>query len=91
MKLRRGKPSYKIPEHSQVFRVRIEGNQRHNQMHSHLLCMVSISDIPNPNKSDRPYGFPTMCAVFEGTIEFYPIPDKPYVAKVQYAPPIREY
>ena len=92
MKLRRGRPSYKIPGHSQILSVYIEGNQRHNQMCAFILQHVAISDIPNPAKNSKPsLGQPTVCCVRYKSIEFFPIPDKSYVVKIRYVPPIMEF
>ena len=87
MKLRTGQALYKIPEHSQILCVYIEGNQRHNQMWSYLLQLIDIGDL-GLNKAR---GRPTYCAVFENKIEFSPVPNKPYKVRVRYVPPIKEY
>lgn len=87
MKLRKGRSHYKIPAHSQVFQVFIEGNQRHNQMAALMLCQTSLEDLPRQDI----WGVPRYFTVSPESISFAPAPDKPYVVKVRYAPPIQEF
>jgi hypothetical protein len=86
MKLRKGKAKYRLPAYSKVLEVRLEGNQRHNQ-----LCALIIQ-IVNPTAIDvyRDVGIPTVCAVYKDTIEFSPPPDNPYLVTVRYLPPVME-
>lgn len=90
MKLRRGRAQYKFPECSQIYSAWVEGNQKHNQEVSYVLYQVELSDL-GAFRKNKLLGRPTSFAVFDGRVEFWPVPDKPYVVKVRYAPPIKEY
>lgn len=87
MKLKKGKAVYTLPEFSQILDVRVEGNQPHNQMAAHLLARVDSARL----QRDQAPGFPTCYTVFMDKIEFAPSPDKPYVVKVRYMPPVEEF
>lgn len=87
MKLRKGQPRYKMPPYSRVEHVRIEGNQRHNQMCAIMLPLVGIEHL---NVKPLPNGRPRQCGVYGQFIEFEPPPDKPYEVKIRYTPPILE-
>lgn len=88
MKLRKNRAAYRIPEHSQIQLVRIEGNQRRNQMCSILLPQMDMQELSALRQFN---GTPAAFAVFNTTIRFYPTPDGPYAVKVRYVPPIKEY
>jgi hypothetical protein len=88
MKLRKVKAKYKLPADSRVLRVWVEGNQRHNKMHAYLVPIVPAITLWREQKSAGK--MPKACAVYNGTIEFSPPPDKPYVVKVMYVPPVME-
>ena len=89
MKLRRGKALYKFPPHSEFHSAWIEGNQRHNQIYDIALQFVAKGQFPRPNK---PWlGLPQYISITHNSIEFYPIPDKPYIVKVRYLPPVQEW
>ena len=47
MKLRTGRAIYKIPDHSQIFSVWIEGNMPHNQQVDFVLVQVAFGELPN--------------------------------------------
>lgn len=92
MKLRKGRARYRIPEHSQIMHVLIEGNQHHNQMVAIMLQQVNLSDIPKPAWRNREkHDMPRVFAIFEDQIEFYPTPDKAYVVRGRFTPPIKEF
>lgn len=91
MKLRTGRAVYKFPEYSQILEAWVEGNTKHNQLVSFSLCQVSLEDMPSHRPHNEQRGFPTTFCVFGDIIEFWPVPDKPYLIKVRYAPPIEEY
>lgn len=86
MKLRRGKHIYKLPPHSSIESVFVEGNQKHNQMASILLMPCRNRFEPGVNL----LGFPTMFFVTHDEIHFNPAPDAPYVVRVRYYPPMQE-
>ena len=90
MKLRRGRAAYKFPEHSQVLNVWIQGNQPHNQMFDYAIQLVSRSEL-EAISGRRLLGFPALACVSHGRIEFYPIPDHMYTARVRYVPPVKVY
>lgn len=87
MKLRKGKPRYKIPAHSDIIGVYVEGNQKHNQMCHYALQRVALEELPNIMH----LGMPALYSVLHEIIEFSPPPDKPYVVKVRYTPPVQEF
>jgi len=89
MKLRTGRQKYKLPEHSQILAVFVEGNQKYNQMINHHIMQMQPENFHKELNSIQ--GFPTVCACSHNRIEFWPIPDKPYIVRVQYLPPIKEY
>lgn len=88
MKLKTGQPRYRFPAHSRIQGAHIVGNQRHNQMNSIMLSQIRRDEW---SAVGRTRGIPTWFAIYENTIEFFPIPDKPYVVKVQFYPPIQEF
>ena len=90
MKLRTGRSVYKLPEHSQVLLVIIEGNQKHNQDVDYVLIQIDKRELPIGKKLRHVRGIPTGYFVFTNKIEFWPVPDKPYKARVRYVPPITE-
>ncbi len=87
MKLRRGKPRYTIPAHSSIVGVYIEGNQKHNQMCSYVLYQVTLEDV----RQTSILGMPNHYAIENDSIIFDPAPDKSYLVKVRYTPPIAEF
>lgn len=52
-----------------------------------MIRVVSAVQLPR----DREPGFPESVAFFMDKIEFSPPPDKLYVVKVRYMPPIEEF
>ncbi len=89
MKLRRGESRYKIPPHSEMLQVYVEGNQEHNQMVGYVLAQVSNTEMSGMNSAHL--GMPMYFAVAPEQIDFWPAPDKPYVVKVRYTPPVQEF
>jgi hypothetical protein len=87
MKLRTGQYKYKTPLIGRVECVYLPGNQKHNQMCSIMLRHVAAGALPC--RLER--GIPTLFAVIRNSIEFYPVPDKPYVVTVRYTPPLQEF
>jgi hypothetical protein len=87
MKLQTGKARYKIPAQSQILGVYVDGNQPHNQMCSIMLRQVRLGEIEPSDVR----GFPVYFFIIDDTIEFSPVPDKPYVVTVRYVPPIQEF
>jgi len=45
MKLRRGRSRYRMPAYSYIEHVRIEGYQRHNQMHLITLSLIGVEQL----------------------------------------------
>ena len=88
MKLKRGQARYKIPEHSEVLWVCVEGNQKYNQMAARMIQIVSGVQISNEGLEPA---MPRRCAVYRDLIMFCPPPDKPYIVKVRYTPPVMEF
>ena len=86
MKLRTGRSVYKIPEHSQVLLAVIEGNQKH-----YVLIQINRRELPLPKNLRRIRGRPTGYFAFDDKIKFWPVPDKPYKARVRYVPPVAEF
>ena len=82
MKLRKGKAKYRLPAYSKVLEVRVEGN------HAYLIPIVSAMTVIDGQ--ELPPQMPKACAIYGGTIEFSPPPDRPYVVKVRYVPPVME-
>ena len=91
MKLRTGRSTYPLPKHSQILWVVIEGNQKHNQGVDFVLIGIDNRELPVPKKLRPIRGRPTGYFVFDGKIKFWPVPDKPYKARVRYVPPIMEW
>lgn len=89
MKLRKGRARYKIPAFSKILHVIIDGNQRHNQMFAYRLIQVPMSEIAD--RVDTPAMPLRFAANEEGALLFWPPPDKPYVVKVRYFPPLEEF
>jgi hypothetical protein len=91
MKLRTKKSRYKIPPISQIIGMYVEGNQKHNQMCSYALYRVSLEEFFKAKTGAL--GFPTRYCIDHGgnMIEFDPIPDKPYIVKMRYVPPVQEF
>jgi hypothetical protein len=87
MKLRTGKSKYKVPCVGRIDHAFLEGNQKHNQMHSIALCQMDPASLPR--SAGR--GIPVYFSYLNETIEFYPVPDKPYVVTVRYTPPMQEF
>lgn len=89
MKLRREKQRYKIPPHSEILGVRVEGNQKHNQMWAYVIQQISLVEMSG--MLTKHLAMPTYFAVAPEQINFYPIPDKAYTVKVRYLPPVQEF
>ncbi len=88
MKLRKGRPRYKIPPHSDILNVVVEGNQRHNQMVAYVLMQVAFGYDGKPQAN---CAMPRQFAIVGNKIEFWPVPDKAYRVKVRYTPPVAEF
>ncbi|HSV21870.1 MAG TPA: hypothetical protein VLJ17_02455, partial [Xanthobacteraceae bacterium] len=83
-----GRPRYKIPPHTDIINVVVNGNQRHNQMVAYALVQVAFGYDGKPKGQ---LGMPRQFAIIGSKIEFWPIPDKAYQVKVRYTPPIQEF
>lgn len=86
MKLKTGKATYKIPAYSRIEMVCVNGNQNYNS-YTRQIQQIPISEIP----LDDTRGFPTMWAVHEQNIHFYPVPDHAYQVTGRYTPPVQEF
>lgn len=86
MRLKKGNALYKFPKpYSQILDVRIEG--KHNQMIDYPIQIVAMGTLPFV----AVLGLPMYCAIYKNKIEFSPPPDKAYLVKVRYLPPIKEF
>lgn len=84
---RSGKRQYKLPDFSQIQSVLLDGNQKHNS-YAFRLNQISIEEF----KSCKLYSArPTVFAVNDNIIYFWPCPDKPYSITIRYFPPLREF
>lgn len=90
MKLRRGRDTYKVPEHYKIMMVLIEGNQRHNQIAARMVMEMPSREMMQ--RENKTLGLPNCFAVVAGDrIRFWPTPDKAYAVKVRYVPPVQEF
>ena len=91
MKLRKGKPRYPMPPHSQIIGVYLEGHQRHNQMAAFPLYQVPIEEVRAMQREGTwILGCPIGFSIHDNGIEFCPAPDSAYVVRVRYTPPVME-
>ena len=91
MKLKTRKSRYKIPPVSHIEGMYVEGNHKHNQMCHYVLYRVSIEEFYKTKTGLL--GFPIRYCIDhrKNIVEFEPTPDKPYVVKMRYLPPIQEF
>jgi len=57
------------------------------------ISMIQINrrELPLPKNLRRIRGRPTGYFAFDDKIKFWPVPDKPYKARVRYVPPVAEF
>lgn len=56
-------------------------------MHHFKLTQVSLDELPRTDL----LALPSYFSVLHNIIEFHPVPDKPYIVKVRYTPPVQEF
>lgn len=88
MKLKRGQARYKIPPHSQILSVVVNGDHKFNT--SFVDKMVCIVD---QIEQDGVFGFPKYVCIskIKDWATFYPIPAHSYSVTIRYVPPIEEF
>ena len=88
MKLRAGKFKYKIPKIGKAEFCYVAGNNEYCLYDMNLLH-ISTDDMIRTNSELR--GLPTRFTIInQDTIRFWPTPDKPYVVRLRYTPPMVE-
>lgn len=88
MKLRTGKFKYKIPKIGKAEFCYIAGNNKYS-LYDMSLLYIHADDMIRVNPEIR--GLPTRFTIINNdSIRFWPTPDKPYVVRLRYTPPMVE-
>lgn len=87
MKCKTRKFKYKIPPIGVLQGIFINANQKHNQMYTMAIEIISLEDFV---KLPESFSAPTKCALnnIDNTINFWPYPNKPYEIEIRYYPPL---
>ncbi len=91
MKLKRGKPDYKLPAHSQVLSAYLSGNTAEALYDISLYC-ISADTLDGLRKGASDLvAIPQCYAIVGDDIVFWPAPDGEYTVRGRYCPPIQEF